>query len=220
MNVLTVILLIILALVFFLTLVFLFSKARVTIIFTKKNGEKSKTGLSVAVCGVLIKKDITRFLNKKKKPSGKKDKQTTDDKDETTFFSKAKNYYNTFLDFKKAYNKNSKKVHKGVHAEKIKISINFGTGDAAQTGILTGTIWAGVYNVIAFVSKIITVSQPFVDVIPAYNEQKCELKGECIITCRLANLIGIVVSIGMSYLKISKERKNIKKAAIKYGNTN
>ena len=93
-------------------------------------------------------------------------------------------------------------------AKKINLHINFGTGDAAHTGILTGAVWAGIYNVIAFISSVIRIAEPEINIIPAYNEKLCTLKAECIINTRVVNLINAVAGIGISYLIFKRKQKS------------
>ena len=92
--------------------------------------------------------------------------------------------------------------------------IDFGFGDAMTTGILTGALWTGIYNVISFIASVITIAEPNINIVPSYNQNKCSVKLECIITSRLANLIAVAVSLGISYLKFVRKQKTIKKKHI------
>ncbi len=180
----------------------LFAKIKVSLSFSKKAGRKLRTSLDISFLGFKIKTDKKK---KEKKQSPKKD---DDKEDDIKFFDKVKKYYTLFLDFKDTYKKNSRKIRRTVHFEKICLNVQFGLGDAARTGIATGGVWAGIYNVIALVARLFRISEPKVGVVPLYNEQKCEIEGECIISTRVANLIYTLASVGISYYFISKRRKN------------
>lgn len=195
---------------FFAFLVFLlFSKITVSIKAEKEHGQKLKTNLELTFGSGWLKKNINL---KQKQKSKKKSNPNSEEKkeDDTKFIDKVKKCYKVFCGFKYAYQKNSHKVHRAVFAKKINLYINFGTGNAAHTGILTGALWAGIYNIISFVSAVITIAQPKIDVVPVYNEKKCSVVCECIINTRLVNLINAVVSIGISYLIFTRKQKNIK----------
>lgn len=181
-----------------------FVKVRVIFDFSKKSGKKLKTSFDITVCGFSIG---SKAKKRTEKHLSKEDSQPEAD---VSFFDKVKNYYGLFLDFKDTYKKNSRKIRRTVYIESLCLNVRFGLGEAAKTGMATGGVWAGIYNVIAFAARIFTISEPRVEVTPLYNELKCELDGECIISARMANLIVALVSVGISYYFISKKRNKHK----------
>lgn len=197
-------------LIFFILLVaiLLFSKMNLIIKAEKEAGHKVKLSLSLVFLGGLVKKNISISHRKKGKTSlaDKAKAKSAERENDVSFVERVKKYYHSFIAFKKAYSKNSHRLYRSIYAKKISLNIDFGAGDAASTGILTGSIWAGIYNVIAFCARIIRISEPKINVNPDFNAAKLALRGECIISTRLANLIFAVVSIGISYLKNIKNK--------------
>lgn len=180
----------------------LFLRIKLVFKFKKQKGEDAAMSLQLKLFGGLIKKDIS--LDKKEdKP--KEPKETQNEKD-LKFFEKVKKYYGNFLDFKVVYGENSKKIRKSVYAEKILLDVSFGFGDAAKTGIATGCAWAGIYNVVAFVSKVIRIKEPKINLTPEYNEFTCNASGECIITARPVNLMITAYGIYKSYKKLKTNK--------------
>ena len=195
-------------------IIILFVKTDVIVKVEKQKGKKLKLTLSLVLFGGLIKKNISLTKTKNKKALARMHDKVPESgaEEDTKFFKKLKKYYKSFLAFKKAYSKNSHRLYKSIYAKNIAINVDFGMGDAASTGILTGALWAGIYNVISFVAGIIRICKPEVQVNPDFNSEHLSLSAECIISTRLANLMFAVVSIGISYLRlIRKSNKKIKK---------
>lgn len=195
------------AVVFAFAIILLFSKITLSFNAEKKKGKEIKTYFEICFLGGLlkIKKSVKgKKANKKLvEDSVKKSEIVKED----TFFQKVKEAYKTFCAFKYAYKSNSGKVRKAVYAKKINLHINFGTGNAAATGIITGALWSGIYNVVSFISRVITIAEPNINVVPNYDDKECSIKCECIITSRLVNLIVAVAGIGISYLKFKRKNK-------------
>ncbi len=196
-------------LVFIISL--LFSKIKLSFSAEKIKGQKLKIYYKIKFFGGLfsIKKSVKP--HKKKQKEKQKEKRKEDD---DGFFKKIKSSYKTFCAFKYAYKNNSSKLKKSIYAKKINLHIDFGFGDAMTTGILTGALWTGIYNVISFIASVITIAEPNINVVPNYNQNKCSVKLECIITSRLVNLIAVAASLGISYLKFVRKQKTIKKKHI------
>ena len=182
----------------------LFSKITLSFNAEKSKGQKLKTYFKIQFFGGLfsIKKSVKKDVKKLQKKTSDIIKE-----DDIGFFEKVKKAYRTFCAFKYAYRNNSSKIKKAVYAKDINLHIDFGFGDAMTTGILTGVLWTGIYNVISFVSSVITIAEPNINVIPNYNQDKCSVRLECIITSRLVNLIAVAVSVGISYLKFKRKEK-------------
>ena len=195
----------ILAIVIFVFIIsLLFSKIKLSINAEKSKGQKLKIYYKIKFFGGLFS------IKKSSKREAEKLKEKTSDiikEEDIGFFEKVKKAYKTFCAFKYAYKNNSSKLKKAVYAKDINLHIDFGFGDAMATGILTGALWTGIYNVISFISSVITIAEPNINVTPNYNQDKCSVRLECIITSRLVNLIAVVVSVGISYLKFKRKEK-------------
>lgn len=196
---------------FVFLIILLFSKITLSFNAEKKKGKEFKTYFEVCFFGGLVKlKKSVKGKKANKKLIEDSLKKSEIVKEDTSFIQKVKRAYKTFCAFKYAYKNNSGKIRKAVFAKKINLHINFGTGNAATTGILTGALWSGIYNVVSFISSVITITEPNINVIPNYNEEECSVNLKCIITSRLVNLIVAAAGIGISYLKfIRKNNKEI-----------
>lgn len=71
----------------------------------------------------------------------------------------------------------------------IYIRSRFGTGDAAKTGMVCGTVWTLIGNVYAFLCRFFNVEFPEVDLIPSFNEKVFEIEAEGIIRIRPVHII-------------------------------
>ena len=184
--------------------------------FSKVHSEKLKSKVTLETFGGKLKKTIEIPKKKKhKKKDNKKEK-----KDKLSFTQKVKKYYNAFKLIKSTWKKSKKGIRKRILLKKAYISVTFGTGSASQTGIATGALWAGIYDVFAFFSNFIRITEPDVKVNPVYDEERLELEGECILRLTLANIISIITIISLNYLKEKRKLTKKEKAAIKNGNSN
>lgn len=204
MKIFAFIMLAILVLFFAAVAVVMFSKIRIIMSFSKEKGKEPAGGLRISLLGGLCNKDITSESFKKKKKTKTETGQARNE--DEAFSHKARKYYNTFRDFKAVYSKNSHKIRKSVLIEKLKLWLEFGVGDAAKTGMLTGCIWSAIYDVIAFVASIVRVTEPEISISPDFEQSTFSAGGECIISARVANLMIVVVSIGITYLKYKKQK--------------
>ena len=212
------VLVIMLAVLLLVLLVFcLFTKIRLVFTFRKSADEELITQATMEALGGFWKKNLSD-INIKKKNKPKQNKSGNESPN--TFRQKVSKYYDLFLQIKSVYSRSKPCVRKNVIAEKIRLYIVFGLDDAAKTGMATGVLWAGIYNVIAFAAGIIRVAEPDINVTPYYEDEHLELDGECIIRFTLANSIIIICSLAINYLKVINKSKNKEKAAINYVNTN
>ncbi len=219
MNTVGLILLIISVLILILILFFLSLKIRLVIKFSKHQSEKVKSSFSVELFGGKIKKIFSFPKKKKADKKGHKKEETKKDA-ELSFSQKIKKYYGIFLRVKKTWSKSKRAVRKRILAEKIYLNLNFGTGDASHTGILTGTLWGAVYNVIAFLANFIRVTEPQISINPSYDEELLDFEGECILKMSMANIISIILVLSTNYYLVNRKQTKKEKAAINNVNTN
>ncbi len=212
MNIFLTVLFILLAVVVVIFFSLLITKLKLKIAIEKKSGEKPTALITVETLGGLIKKNLSDI--KKPKP-GKKNIKSSGSND-SGLRKKINTYYKNFKKIKFIFLNSKHKARKKILIEKFRLNIDFGLDDAAHTGIATGSLWAGIYNVIAFLSHISLISEPEICVNADYENEKLAFDGECIIILRLANIISILYVIGINYFTL----KNKEKAAINYGNTN
>ena len=86
----------------------------------------------------------------------------------------------------------------------FKVKLNFGTGDAAQTGILTGTAWALFYNIVGLIDRTFKLKKHEVDVKPDFEDEKFELNFRCEAGLRVFWAIAMAFALLKNLNKIRK----------------
>lgn len=219
MNTVGLILLIISALILLLIMFCIFVKVRLVLSFSKKQNGKLKAFLFIELFGGKIKKTIS-LAHKKAKARKATTAKSEEADSKLSFSQKVKKYYRIFLRVSGTWSKSKRAVRKRILAEKIYLNLNFGTGDAAHTGMLVGTLWAAIYNVIAFIANFIRVTEPKICINPSYDEELLDFDGECILKISLANIITILTIIAVNYYFTNRKLSKKEKAAINNVNTN
>ena len=98
---------------------------------------------------------------------------------------------------------------KKVHVSKFDWSTQFGTGDAASTGILTGIAWAIKGVTLGLFSKYFTVTDhPIIGVTPHFNKEVFQTRFQCIFRFRIGH--AIVAGIQLFNFWRKTRRKPIK----------
>ena len=77
----------------------------------------------------------------------------------------------------------------------IYVRLRYGTGDAANTGIMYGAIWAFVGNVYAYLCRHFYVEFPTVELEPQFDKTAFEIEAQGIITTRLVHIIKCVLKL-------------------------
>lgn len=211
-------------LVFLLILftVFLFLKIRLEISYKKENGKKGRFCVVTTLLGGRIRKEISP----KENLNGKNNKKAKDKKDESDSISvseKIEEKQKIFSQMREVWAKSRRKIRKNIFVEEIFLDMSVGFEDAFYTGVVSGSLWALCYTVIGFLSDIIKIRVPDINIKPVYNEDFFETDAKCIVAASPVNIIAICFKVLVSYYivkkKLDKETKK-EKAAKNYGNTN
>ncbi len=89
-----------------------------------------------------------------------------------------------------------------VHIDTFLWKTKIGTGDAMQTGVLTGAIWGIKGSIIGIISHYMRLTEkPMLAVIPDYQHSSYETSFECILRFRIGYLIGTGIRILIKYVK-------------------
>ncbi len=77
----------------------------------------------------------------------------------------------------------------------IYVRLCYGTGDAANTGIMYGAVWAFVGNVYSYLCRHFYVEFPTVELEPQFDRTAFEIEAQGIITTRLVHIIKCVLKL-------------------------
>lgn len=185
----------------------LFVRIRLNLVFVKPRGAKGILSANIELFGGRVSKSLLSPSDNM--ASSNEVKNQSDVCDDTAFKEKLRKYYQAFVRVRYTWLKSKAKVRKNVFAQKLFLDVRFGLDDAAATGIAAGAVWAAAYNVIAFLSSVIRISEPEVNITPLFDDESIEAKAQCILSFTVANIISILISIGYNYFIIN--RKLLKK---------
>ena len=91
---------------------------------------------------------------------------------------------------------------------KFFVSVVYGTGDAADTGMLYGAIWALIGNLYSFMCRYFYIDFPDLELRPEFEKKVFEIEAEGIIAVRLVHIIIAVLRSLMVYRKHNKQKPN------------
>jgi len=92
----------------------------------------------------------------------------------------------------------------------ILFDVNFGTGNAAKTGIMTGTVWSGAAVLVRVIDEIFGVKKFSLNVSPCFEKRCFDVHFKGILRLRLVNIMIIIYKIGQIVYKF-KEKSTINK---------
>ena len=181
----------------------LFVRVRLNLVFVKPRGAKGILSANIELFGGRVSKSLLSPSDNM--ASSNEVKNQSDVCDDTAFKEKLRKYYQAFVRVRYTWLKSKAKVRKNVFAQKLFLDVRFGLDDAAATGIAAGAVWAAAYNVIAFLSSVIRISEPEVNITPLFDDELIEAKAQCILSFTVANIISILISIGYNYFIINRK---------------
>lgn len=85
--------------------------------------------------------------------------------------------------------------NKYVSIEKLELDAKVGTGDAASTAVIVGTLWAAAYGLIGTIGSIAYIDKHEVKIVPSYTEAEFSLTSSCIFKSRIVYIIIIALTI-------------------------
>ncbi len=86
--------------------------------------------------------------------------------------------------------------------ETLFLSIDFGTGDAAHTGMLTGALNGVVYTALSAIHHNTTVKKWDIKITPDFEREKFDIQYLCIVKLRVIHIISIGIKALGLYRKI------------------
>ncbi|GAA0780187.1 DUF2953 domain-containing protein [Hathewaya limosa] len=136
-------------------------------------------------------------LNKKKHDKNKEKSKELND------FSFKKLLKRIFRNGSKEFNYIFKKKLKA----KLKANIDYGFGDACETGISYGLFWVGIDTLLNYLTQYFKFKECDINVKPYFNEKKLNLVIESIIYLNLVKIIYILIKFTIIKKKTKEEEK-------------
>ncbi len=179
--------LIAIAILLAIVVLLLFSPLKIVVQYHEK---KIKLIFRCAFLRFSVKDSAFRKKNKSEKPEKKPAENAQKDgvsriKKMQSGFDSAKDALDEILDLVKNRAKFSD----------IYVRLCYGTGDAANTGIMYGAVWAFVGNVYAYLCRHFYVEFPTVELEPQFDRTAFEIEAQGIITTRLVHIIKCVLKL-------------------------
>ena len=114
-----------------------------------------------------------------------------------------KDHKSLFEDIRRYLNK------KDVHVE-LNIKLKQGTGDAAQTGMLCGLLWAAAGIFTTWLSRYLKAFKKEIKITPSFDKSIFEVDAYCIFHVKLVHIIVVLIKIYYTkYLIKIKSKKTI-----------
>lgn len=110
--------------------------------------------------------------------------------------------YHRFLKHVTDFYEVMKRFLSHVHIDKLYWQSQVGTGEAMETGLLTGVVWSIKGSILGIISKyIILTKDPILVVEPNFQQRVFRTNFECIISFRLGHVILTGIRIILKFLK-------------------
>ena len=103
-------------------------------------------------------------------------------------------------------------ITKKVSFQEVIFDVDFGTGNAASTGIMTGAVWSATDIFVCILDRIFGVEKFTVNVNPHFDKKCFNGKFKSILKLRLVNImiilrkIKLVVNIFKEHININEEK--------------
>lgn len=94
--------------------------------------------------------------------------------------------------------------------KKLDLQIEFGTGNASHTGILTGIAWTALGIMLTYIDSYIEIHEKHINIKPSFVEKKFNVDLYCIFRLRIVHIIIIVLMIRRYLTKPKAVSNNIK----------
>ncbi len=197
--------LVILSIVALILAIALLVRVRARLFMTAANGKKFCAALEVNILWKKININLAGEKKDKEKPSEDAEK-TEDDKpeDKKNILEKLDSICKLLQKSRLTYVMSRRSVKKRLTFENIYFALTFGLGDAARTGIATGTVWGIVYNLFALICRISNVKNHKFNITPDFENEAYDMVFEGILKVSLANIICICAVVYRNYRKASK----------------
>lgn len=195
-------LLIIISVIIILIAISLLVKVKARLFMTGANGKKFSATLTI---NILWKKIDINLLGDSKKEEKPEEKEiSNEEKEKTNILEKLSRICKMLEKSRLTYVMSRKALKKRITFENIYFALTFGLGDAARTGIATGSAWGIVYNLFALLCRVSNVKNHKFNITPDFENECYDLVFEGILALSLANIICICAVVYRNYRKVCK----------------
>lgn len=98
----------------------------------------------------------------------------------------------------------------------VRISLDYGTGNPAYTGMIYGTIWGIVGLIYPILSRYFHMAYPTIELTPDYYDARFNLEFKCIIKVKPAHIINALLKQGWRQA-VTYYKNNFTKGSVKNG---
>lgn len=197
--------LIVLAIIVVMFAIALNLKVKARLFMTGANGKKFTATLTIKI---LWKKVELQLLGKDKKEKEQKESPKDIDKpiekEKKSILEKLDSICKILEKSRLTYVMSRKSLKKRITFENMYFALTFGLGDAAKTGIATGSAWGVVYNLFALICRISNVKNHKFSITPDFENECYDIVFEGILSLSLANIICICAVVYRNYRKACK----------------
>lgn len=180
----------------------LLARARATVLYDNGFMFKFQIGKFIKFSYTTKKRKEER---KKKEKDPKKKPQKKDDSDDYTI----KNIHRIL----ELIARITDKIGKHFSIVSFNLDMTLGLSNAAQTGIMTGVLYAALYSLMGLIDRLFNGVLPNIVVTPNFDKKVFEVKFEGIIDAKVVHIISILIYSFRQYNKIKKGGTKSKKTA-------
>jgi len=88
-----------------------------------------------------------------------------------------------------------KYLTKKISVRNLYLKLKMGTGDAAATGLLYGTAWIAVGNIMALTRSYVNIKEPRIIIAPIFDSARLSLDFSCIIRIKTGHIINAGIRV-------------------------
>lgn len=189
--------------VIILMILLLFTKFNIVIEYNRNKNKDYFVVYFLAFKGLILYKYKTSAKENSKKKASMNYSDIIDNIEKATiFFKKRKGIIKRVLRYLKYR----------INVKKLDLQIEFGTGNASHTAILTGIAWTGLGIFLSYIYGFVEINEKCINVKPNFVEKKFNVDLYCILTVRIVHIIIIVFMIRTHLAKSKAVSNNMKRS--------
>lgn len=108
-----------------------------------------------------------------------------------SYLMKAKELLSKIEDKKKTLAPLLRYITKRIFIRKLNLKLGMGTGDAAVTGVLYGTVWIIIGSIMTYTESHVKIKEPKIVIVPIFNRVSLSVDFSCIISIKIGHIMNI-----------------------------